>query len=93
MITVHPPHRRWMEAWQKRSSVLCDNGDLELTVASHVTGRRTMPLTQALASDPVRTVTLATNFPPSFLQEIGGPDSDVGNGGGVGFRAYGRPTP
>jgi hypothetical protein len=43
---------------------------MELLVASHVMGRRIMPITQAIASNPIRTVTMATKFSPDFLQEM-----------------------
>ncbi len=39
-------------------------------VALRATGRRTTLLARAIASNPVRTVTLATKFPPKFLQEM-----------------------
>jgi hypothetical protein len=65
----------------KRSSVSCDNRDLELTVALRVMGRRTTPLTQAMASNLVRTVTLATKFPPEFLLEMEDQTVMLGMGG------------
>ena len=69
-ITVHPPPPALDNGTAKQSLVLRDNGDLGLTVALRTTGRRTTPLTQAIASNPIRTVTLATKFPPEFLQEM-----------------------
>ncbi len=65
----------------KRSSVSCDDGDLDLTVALRAAGRRTTPLTKAIASNLVRTVTLATKFPPEFLQEMEDQTVMLGIGG------------
>ena len=44
-------------------------------------GRRTTPLTQAMASNLVRTVTLATKFPPEFLLEMEDQTVMLGMGG------------
>ena len=69
-ITVHPPPPALDEGMAKRLPASRDNGDLGLTVALHAMGRQTTLLTKAIANNPVRTVTLATKFPPEFLQEM-----------------------
>ena len=53
----------------KQRSVLCDDGNLWLTVALRATGRQTTPLTQAMASNPLRMVTLATKFLRNFYRK------------------------
>ena len=70
MITVHPPLPAPDKGTTTQISVSHGKGDLGLTVASRAMGRQTTPLTQAIANDPIRTVTLATKFPPEFLQEM-----------------------
>ena len=55
---------------EKRSSISCDDGDMELLVALRATGRRITPLTKAIASNPICTVTMTMKFPPEFLQEM-----------------------
>jgi hypothetical protein len=52
-------------------------------VASRTTGRRFTPLIKAIASDPIRTVTMATKFPPEFLQELEEQTVMSGMGGGL----------
>ena len=88
-----PPPPAPDEGTAKRLSVSRDDGDLGLTVASRATGPQTTPLTKAIAINPVRTFTLATKFPPEFLQEMEDQTVMSRMGGGVGFRAYGRPPP
>ena len=39
-------------------------------VVLHATGRRVTPLANAIASNPVHTVAMATKFPPEFLQAV-----------------------
>ncbi len=68
-ITVHPPPWRRTKA-RRKGYQLRDDGDLELTGALRATGRQTTPLTKDIANNLVCTVTLATKFPPEFLQEM-----------------------
>ncbi len=81
------------EGTAKRSSVLCEDREMDLKVTSRAMGRRTTPLTKAITSNPIRTVTLATKFLPEFLQEMDDQMVLLGMGGGVGFQAYGLPPP
>ena len=67
MITVHPPPEP-DERTATRRSASCDEGVVDGMVFLPATGRHVTPLANAIASDPVHTVVMATKFPPEFLQ-------------------------
>jgi hypothetical protein len=68
-----PPPPAPDEGTSKRRSESRKVGDVEGMVVLRVTGRRVTPLANAIASDPIHTVemaTMATKFPPEFLQAV-----------------------
>ena len=70
MITVHPPPTGSGRRHSKTSISLAWRRGLGLTVALRAARRRSTPLERAIANNPIHTVTLATKFPPEFLQEM-----------------------
>ena len=69
MITVHPPPEPDKRTATQRLA-LCDEGVVDGMVFLPATGRHVTPLANAIASDPVHTVVMATKFPPKFLQAV-----------------------
>ena len=53
-----------------RRSDLCEEGDVDGMVVLRATGQRVTPLAKAIASNPIHTATMATKFPPEFLQAV-----------------------
>ena len=78
-----------------RRSTSCDEGDVEGLGYVTARGRRVTPLAHAIARDTVtmgdsaRTVTIATKFPPEFLQAVDEQSVMSGIGGEVDFAPTG----
>jgi len=79
-----------------RHSTSCDEGDVDRLGYFTARGRRVTPLAHAIARDPVhmgdtvRTVAMATKFPPEFLQAVDEQSVMSGIGGDVESAPTGR---
>ena len=79
------------EGMAKRPTDLCEEGDVDSIVVSRVMGQWITPLAKAFPRDSIQKVAMARNS--RIFTGGGGTDGDVGNGGGTGFCADGRPPP
>ena len=65
-----PPPPAPDEGTAKQRSTSCEEGDVDEMVVLQATGRQVTPLANAIVSNPVHTVAMATKFPPEFLQAV-----------------------